>query len=154
MSLSDLQARRRALVVVSRFNEGVTRKLLAGARETLERGGYSDDAVEVIWVPGAFELPLALQQALRSDQYDVGVALGAVIRGETPHFDVVVSTASHGIASVSLATGVPIGFGLLTCDTQQQALDRAGGSHGNKGSEAADAALQMHGVLRGVSDGG
>jgi 6,7-dimethyl-8-ribityllumazine synthase len=144
----------RALVVVSRFNEGVTRKLLAGATQALAAGGYPTEALDVVWVPGAFEIPLALQQGLVTGRYTVAVALGAVVRGETPHFDVVVSTASDGIAKVGMDTGVPVGFGLLTCDTQAQALDRAGGSHGNKGAEAADAALEMQTVLEALARGG
>ncbi|MDH3290104.1 MAG: 6,7-dimethyl-8-ribityllumazine synthase [Gemmatimonadota bacterium] len=131
-----------ALVVVSRFNEGVTRRLLDGARAALREEGFADGRVDVVWVPGAFELPVALHRGIETGRYAIGVALGAVIRGETPHFDYVSDTASHGIMAVSTRFGVPVGFGLLTCDTLGQALARAGGEAGNKGEEAAHAAVE------------
>lgn len=130
----------RVLVVASRFNEAVTRKLLDGARRALAEEGYNSP--DVVWVPGAFELPLAIHRGLETGNYRVAVALGAVIRGETPHFDYVAGAASHGLMEVALQYGVPVGFGLLTCDTMEQALARAGGSAGNKGEEAARAALE------------
>jgi 6,7-dimethyl-8-ribityllumazine synthase len=142
---------RRALVVVSRFNEGVTRRLCDGAVRVLELAGYDDARVDVVWVPGAFELPLAVKRGLAHGGYDIAVALGAVIRGETPHFDYVSSVASHGLMDVALHSGVPVGFGLLTCDTRAQAMARAGGEAGNKGEEAAQAALDTAEAL-GILD--
>jgi len=129
----------RVLVVASRFNEGVTRKLLEGARGVLAEEGFENH--DVVWVPGAFELPLAVHRGLETGNYRAAVALGAVIRGETPHFDYVAGAASHGLMDVALQYGVPVGFGLLTCDTMEQALARAGGAAGNKGEEAARAAV-------------
>lgn len=133
---------RRALVVVSRFNEGVTLRLLDGARAALSEAGYADDRVDVVWVPGAFELPVAVRRGLDTGRYVVAVALGAVIRGETPHFDFVARAATQGLTDAATHCGIPVGFGLLTCDTLAQALARAGGDAGNKGSEAARAALE------------
>jgi len=137
----------RAVVVVSRFNEAVTRKLLAGAVGALERHGWPAERVDVIWVPGAFELPLAVDQALATRRYRLCVALGAVIRGETPHFEYVAAAAVQGLREAAVRFGVPVGFGVLTCDTEEQALARAGGSEGNKGVEAAESALEMVRVL-------
>lgn len=138
---------RRAVVVVSRFNEGVTRRLLDGALQTLSDGGFTSERVDVVWVPGAFELPVAMVRALRTGRYRVAVALGAVIRGETPHFDFISSEATRGLGTAAMETGVPVGFGLLTCDTQEQALARAGGAAGNKGADAASAALETSNTL-------
>jgi 6,7-dimethyl-8-ribityllumazine synthase len=137
----------RALVVVSRFNEGVTRKLLQGARDALAGGGYPETALDVVWVPGAFELPLAVTRGLGTGRYALAVALGAVIRGETPHFDFVAGAATHALAEAAVRFGVPVGYGLLTCDTLEQALARAGGDAGNKGAEAAAAALETAAAL-------
>lgn len=137
----------RAVVVVSRYNEAVTAKLLDGARSALARGGWPADRVDVIWVPGAFELPLALDKALATGRYRLAVALGAVIRGETAHFEYVASAAANGVREVSLRCGLPVGFGVLTCDTEEQALARAGGEAGHKGVEAAESALEMVRVL-------
>ena len=143
----------RALVIVSRFNEGVTRKLLDGARTALTAEGFPSDSIDVVWVPGAFELPLAVRSGLMTHRYRLAVALGAVVRGETPHFDHVAGAASHGLMNVAATTGIPVGFGLLTCDTLAQALDRAGGAAGNKGEEAARAAVDMLRALDALSDG-
>ena len=132
----------RALVVVSRFNEGVTRKLLDGAAGALAEAGFSTDHIDVIWVPGAFELPVAVRRGLDTGRYTLAVALGAVIRGETPHFDFVAGAATNGLTDIASQSGIPIGFGLLTCDTLAQALARAGGDAGNKGAEAAQAAVE------------
>ena len=131
----------RALVVVSRFNERVTQLLLDGAREELVQAGYQR-RVDVLWVPGAFELPVAIARALVTERYDVAVALGCVIRGETPHFEYVAGEATRGLGEVARRTGVPVGFGLLTCDNEEQAFARAGGKSGNKGQEAARAAVE------------
>jgi 6,7-dimethyl-8-ribityllumazine synthase len=134
---------RRVLVVASRFNEHITQKLADGAVDCcLKHGGALDD-VDVIWVPGAWEIPPALMKALQSDRYDCAVAVGAVIRGETPHFDFVAGEANRGVALLQGEFGVPIGMGILTTDTLAQAEARAGGAHGNKGWDAALAALEM-----------
>lgn len=142
----------RAVVVVSRFNEAVTRRLLEGAAAALARSGWPADRVDVIWVPGAFELPLAVDRALATGRYRLGVALGAVIRGETPHFEYVATAAAQGLREVSVRSGLPVGFGVLTCDTEDQALARAGGEAGHKGIEAAESAVEMVRVLERLSD--
>ena len=136
-------SRRRFAVVGSRFNESVTTKLVAGAVDCLLRHGAAPDDVDVVWVPGAWELPSAVGRLLAADRYDAIVAVGAVIRGETPHFDFVAGEAARGLASLQREFDVPIGFGLLTTDTEAQADARAGGAHGNKGWDAALAALEM-----------
>jgi 6,7-dimethyl-8-ribityllumazine synthase len=134
---------RRFAVVASRFNETVTQKLVDGALDALVRHGAAADDVDVVWVPGAWELPAAARRLLSTERYHALVALGAVIRGDTPHFDFVAGEASRGIADASVAFETPIGFGVLTCDTMAQAEARAGGEHGNKGWDAALAALEM-----------
>ncbi|MEO8946140.1 MAG: 6,7-dimethyl-8-ribityllumazine synthase [Gemmatimonadaceae bacterium] len=138
---------RRVVVVASRFNETVTRVLVDGALEALVAHGVALDDIDVVWVPGAWELPLAARRALSSGRYDALVAVGAVIRGDTPHFDFVAGEAARGLGAVCGETEIPVGFGLLTCDTLDQALARAGGVHGNKGWDAAVAALEMTDVL-------
>jgi 6,7-dimethyl-8-ribityllumazine synthase len=138
---------RRVVVVASRFNETITRPLVDGALEALVAHEVAFDDIDVVWVPGAWELPLAARRARESGRYDALVALGAVIRGDTPHFDFVAGEASRGLALVCIDAGIPIGFGLLTCDTMDQALARAGGVHGNKGWDAALAALETTDVL-------
>jgi 6,7-dimethyl-8-ribityllumazine synthase len=138
----------RVAVVVSRFNENVTERLLTGALTSLDRMGQSETQRTVIRVPGAWELPLAAAHAARSGRVDAVVALGALVRGATPHFDHIASQASAGLAAVARDTGVPVGFGLLTTETLEQALDRAGGKAGNKGAEAAAAAVEMVQLLR------
>ena len=135
--------RRRFAVVASRFNETVTQKLVDGALDALVRHGAAVDDVDVVWVPGAWELPAAVRRLLASERYDALVAVGAVIRGDTPHLDYVAGEASRGLANASTDFEIPIGFGLLTCDTMDQAQARAGGEHGNKGWDAAVAALEM-----------
>jgi 6,7-dimethyl-8-ribityllumazine synthase len=140
----------RVAVVVSRFNEHITGELLDGARRALRAGHVADEEVTVAWVPGAFELPLVAQHLARSGWCDSVVCLGAVIRGDTPHFDYVAGEAARGLQEVALATGVPIVFGVLTTDTLQQALDRIGGSEGHKGEEAANTALEMIELLRRI----
>jgi 6,7-dimethyl-8-ribityllumazine synthase len=134
---------RRVAVVVARFNEHITRKLLDGALDALVRHGVAFDDIDVAWVPGAWELPAVARHMLTSDRYTAVVALGAVIRGETPHFDYVAGEAARGLARGSAEFDAPIGFGVLTCDTMEQAEARAGGAHGNKGWDAAVAALEM-----------
>ncbi|HEX8851435.1 MAG TPA: 6,7-dimethyl-8-ribityllumazine synthase [Gemmatimonadaceae bacterium] len=136
-------AGRRFAVVASRFNETITQKLAEGAVDALTRHGANFDDVDLVWVPGAWELPAAVRRLLASDRYDAIVAVGAVIRGDTPHFDYVAGEASRGLADAGTEFDKPIGFGLLTCDTMEQAEARAGGAHGNKGWDAAMAALEM-----------
>ena len=137
-------------IVVSRFNELVTRALLAGARDGLARHGVEPEGVDVAWVPGSFEIPLTARKLAESGRYQAVICLGAVIRGETPHFDHVANQASSGIARVALDTGVPIIFGVLTADTLEQAMERAGGKMGNKGYDAAVDAIEMANLLRGL----
>ncbi len=134
---------RHVAIVVSRFNESVTRRLVDGAIDALTRHGGVRENFDVVWVPGAWELPGATRVLLATERYDAIVALGAVIRGETPHFDFVAGEASRGLAEAGADFDVPIGFGLLTTDTMEQAEERAGGTHGNKGWDAAVAALEM-----------
>ena len=136
-------AGRRFAVVASRFNESVTQKLVDGAMDALTRHGAAFEDVDLVWVPGAWELPSAARLLLASDRYHALVAVGAVIRGDTPHFDFVAGEASRGLAQASAEFDTPIGFGLLTTDTMAQAVARAGGEHGNKGWDAALAALEM-----------
>lgn len=144
----SLEARgRRFAVAVSRFNEVVTSRLLDGALAAYRRHGIADQDVEVAWTPGAFELPLVAQRLATSERFDAVVCLGAVIRGETAHFEYVSGECARGIQRVALDTGVPCIFGVLTTETLEQALDRAGGKHGNKGWEAATAAMEMAGLL-------
>jgi 6,7-dimethyl-8-ribityllumazine synthase len=146
-----LEARgRRFAVVVSRFNQPVTSRLLDGALAAFGRGGVDDRDLEVVWAPGAFEIPLVAQRLARSEQFDAVVCLGAVIRGETAHFDYVAGECARGVQEVALETGVPCLFGVLTTDTLEQALDRAGGAHGNKGWDAAMAAMEMAGLLESL----
>ena len=137
-------------VALARFNQAVTDRLLAGALEALGKHGVADDAIDIATVPGAFELPLCVQRMASTGRYDAIVCLGAVVRGETPHFDFVAGEAARGLADVARAHDVPIGFGILTTETMAQALARAGGDRGNKGYEAAVTALEMVQVLRAV----
>ena len=136
-------AGRRFAVVASRFNESITQKLAEGAVEALVRHGAIFEDVDVIWVPGAWELPIAVRRVAASERYNAVVAVGAVIRGDTPHFDIVAGEAARGLANASSDFDIPVGLGLLTCDTMAQAEARAGGEHGNKGWDAALAALEM-----------
>jgi 6,7-dimethyl-8-ribityllumazine synthase len=135
-------------IVVARFNELVTARLVDGARAGFRRHGVGPDRLTVVWVPGAFELPLACLKLATSGRYVGIVALGAVVRGETPHFDHVAGAASSGVAEVTRRTGVPVAFGVLTTETMEQALDRAGGKLGNAGSRAAEVAIEMVNLLR------
>jgi 6,7-dimethyl-8-ribityllumazine synthase len=134
---------RRIVVLASRFNEQIVKKLVDGALEALVEHGVSFDDIDVVWVPGAWELPLAARMLLASERYDGLVAVGAVIRGETAHFDYIAAETSRGLADVSMQSETPVGFGVLTCDTDEQAEARAGGKHGNKGWDAAVATLEM-----------
>jgi 6,7-dimethyl-8-ribityllumazine synthase len=149
--VSDLRARgRRFAVVVSRFNEPVTSRLLEGSLAAFRRHGIAKGDVEVARTPGAFEIPLAAQRLARSERFDAVVCLGAVIRGDTPHFDYVAGECARGVQDVALGTGVPCIFGVLTTDSLDQALERAGGSHGNKGWDAAVAAMEMAALLESL----
>lgn len=139
---------RRYCIIASRFNMPIVERLVEGARATLLKDGAKEASIDLVWVPGAFEIPLAAQQAARTGAYRAIVCVGAVVRGETPHFDFVAAEAARGIAEVSRAEVIPIGFGILTTDTPEQAVARAGGAHGNKGADAAAAALEMMDVLQ------
>jgi 6,7-dimethyl-8-ribityllumazine synthase len=136
----------RFALVAARFNELISSQLLSGALDALRRHGAKD--CTVVWAPGAFEIPVVAQALALSKKYDDVITLGAVIRGATPHFDVVAAEVSKGVAQVSLHTGVPVIFGVLTTDTIEQALERAGTKSGNKGAEAAISAIEMVDVLR------
>ncbi len=138
----------RFALVASRFNLDVVDKLVAGARDGLRRHGVAEDAVDLAWVPGSFEIPLVAHKLAASKKYVAVICLGAVIRGETDHYDYVAGAAAKGIAQVALTTGVPVIFGVLTCDTEEQAHDRAGGKEGNKGFDAATTAIAMVHLLR------
>jgi 6,7-dimethyl-8-ribityllumazine synthase len=138
---------RRFAVVAARFNEIVTSKLVEGATAGLVKHGVAEDHIDVAWVPGAFEIPLVADRLASSGRYDAVICLGAVIRGETAHFELVANEAARGIATVSLRTGVPLIFEVLATDDLAQAEARAGGAHGNKGWAAAEAALEMAGLL-------
>ena len=137
-------------IVISRFNEVITKSLLEGAINTLTRHGVSEEAISVMWVPGAFEIPLVCKKAATSGKFDAIITLGAVIQGDTPHFDQVVGGVTSGVAQVSLDTGVPVIFGVLTTNTVDQAMDRAGIKLGNKGAEAATTAIEMINLLKKI----
>ena len=144
----------RYALLVSRFNDFITSRLMEGALDTLRRHGVDIEArTEVVWAPGAYELPLVANKLARSGRYDAIIALSCVIRGGTPHFDFVANEVSKGLASVSLDTGLPIAFGVLTTNTIDQAVERAGTKMGNKGAEAALAALETVNLMRAI-DGG
>lgn len=135
-------------IIVGRFNEFIGGKLLSGAIDALKRHGANEDDIEITWVPGAFEIPLIAKKMAKSNKYDAVICLGAVIRGSTPHFDYVSSEVSKGIAGVSLDTEIPVIFGVLTTDTIEQAIERAGTKAGNKGYEAAVTAIEMANLLK------
>jgi 6,7-dimethyl-8-ribityllumazine synthase len=140
-------AGRTVAIAVSRFNEDVTQKLVDGALDALVRHGAALADLDVVWVPGAWELPVVVRRLLSMDRYDAVVALGAVIRGDTPHFDYVAGEASRGLQQAAAEFETPVSMGVLTCDTVEQARARAGGDHGNKGWDAALAALEMIDLL-------
>ena len=140
-------------LVVGRFNDFITSKLLDGALDVLRRHGAKEGDCDVYWVPGSFEIPLVAQQVARSGRYDAVVCLGAVIRGDTPHFQYIASEVTKGIAQVSLATGVPVALGVITPDTLEQAIERAGAKAGNKGADAALSAVEMVNLLKQVPTG-
>lgn len=135
-------------IVAARFNEFITSKLLSGALDTLKRHDVEDDDIDVAWVPGAFEIPLAASKMAGSGRYDAVICLGAVIRGSTTHYDYVCNEVSKGIAQVSLASGIPVMFGVVTTENIEQAIERAGTKAGNKGSDCAEGAIEMVNLLR------
>ena len=137
-------------IIIGRFNEFIGGKLLSGAIDGLKRHGVEEENIEIAWVPGAFEMPLIAKKLVATKKYDAVICLGAVIRGSTPHFDYVSSEVSKGIASVSLETGVPVIFGVLTTDTIEQAIERAGTKAGNKSYDAAVTAIEMANLLREI----
>ena len=137
-------------IIVGRFNEFIGGKLLSGALDALNRHGVDEENIEIAWVPGAFEIPLIAKKMAASGKYDGVICLGAVIRGSTPHFDYVSSEVTKGIAHVSLETGIPVIFGVLTTDTIEQAIERAGTKAGNKGFEAAVTAIEMSNLLKQI----
>jgi 6,7-dimethyl-8-ribityllumazine synthase len=130
-------------IVVSRFNEFITNKLLGGAIDTLKRHTANEEDITVVWIPGAFEIPQTTSRLAKSGKYDAVICLGSLIRGATPHFDYIASEATKGIAQIALETNVPVVFGVITADTLEQAIERAGSKAGNKGSEAAISAIEM-----------
>ena len=144
----------RVAVAASRFNELVTDRLVAGARDSLLRHGVDEGSITLVWAPGAFELPLVAQRLAASGEIDAVVCVGAVIRGSTDHYEHVASQCAAGLTRVTLHTGVPVVFGVLTTETTEQALERAGGKLGNKGFEAATTAIEMADLLRQLPKGG
>ena len=137
-------------IVVARFNEFINSKLLAGALDALKRHGADEDAVDVAWVPGAFEIPMIAQKMAESKKYDAIICLGTVIRGSTSHYDYVCAEVSKGVAHVGLVSGVPTMFGVLTTDTIEQAIERSGTKAGNKGFDAAMAAMEMANLIKAI----
>jgi len=137
-------------LVVSRFNEFLTKKLLEGAQDALLRHGVSQDDIEIAWVPGSFEIPLIAKKLAQTKRYDAVICLGAVIRGGTPHFEYIAAEVSKGIAKVSLDTGLPVIYGVITPDTLEQAIERAGTKRGNKGFEAAMSAIEMANLVKSI----
>lgn len=135
-------------IVVGRFNEFITSKLLSGAQDALKRHGVGEDDVDVAWVPGAFEIPLIAQKMAKSEKYDAVITLGTVIRGSTPHFDYVCNEVAKGVSATSLNTGIPVIFGVVTTDSIEQAIERAGTKAGNKGWDAAVSAIEMANLTR------
>jgi 6,7-dimethyl-8-ribityllumazine synthase len=140
----------RFVIIVSRFNSFITDRLLAGAMDALTRTGGAADQIEIIKVPGSWEIPLVAGEVARSHRYDAVICLSALIRGDTPHFDYIAAEAAKGIAHASLETGVPVSFGVLTTNTLEQAIDRAGAKGGNKGFDAAMSAIEMATLLRAM----
>ncbi len=138
-------------LVLSRFNEFFTKKLLEGAQDALLRHGVSEEDIEIAWVPGSFEIPLVAKKLAETKRYDAVICLGAVIRGGTPHFEYIAAEVTKGIAKVGLETGLPVIYGVITADTLEQAIERAGTKAGNKGFEAAVTAIEMANLVKGIS---
>ena len=148
---SDLMAKgKKFAITISRFNEFISTKLLEGCLDTLTRHGAQDSAQDVIWVPGAFEIPLVALKLAKSKKYDAVICLGTIIRGATPHFEFVASEAAKGVAKVALDTGVPCIFGVITADNLEQAIERAGTKDGNKGRDAALSAIEMANIYEKI----
>lgn len=145
----DAKGKKFALIV-SRFNELVTQSLLEGAEGRLIRHGAKKDDIDTFWAPGSFEIPLIAQKVTKTKKYDAIICLGAIIKGETPHFDYIASESTKGIAHVSLSSGIPIEFGIITAETAEQAMERAGIKRGNKGAQAAEAAVEMINILEQI----
>ena len=143
----------RFAIVVSRFNSFITERLLGGAMDALTRAGGSADLIDVIKVPGSWEVPMIAGEVARQHRYDAVICLSAVIRGDTPHFDYIASEASKGLAQTAMEFGIPVAFGVLTCETLEQALDRAGAKSGNKGFDAAMGAVEMGNLMRQLRGG-
>ncbi|RJQ40512.1 MAG: 6,7-dimethyl-8-ribityllumazine synthase [Dehalococcoidia bacterium] len=138
-------------LVVSRFNEFITEKLLNGAQDALRRHGASDDDVTIAWVPGAFEMPIIAKKLVETKRFDAVICLGAVIRGDTPHFDYIAAEVTKGIAKVGLDSGKPVIYGVITADTLEQAIERAGSKAGNRGFDAAVKAIEMANLLKSIA---
>ncbi len=138
-------------VVVSRFNEFITRKLLDGAQDALLRHGVIEEDIDIAWVPGSFEIPLAAKQLAQTKRYDAVICLGTVVRGATPHFEYIAAEVTKGIAKVGLDAGLPISYGIITADTLEQAIERAGTKAGNRGFDAAVNAIEMANLLNNIS---
>jgi 6,7-dimethyl-8-ribityllumazine synthase len=137
-------------LVVSRFNDFITRKLVEGAQDALLRHGVSQDDIDVAWVPGSFELPLIAQKLVQTKRYDAIICLGAVIRGGTPHFEYIAAEVTKGIAQVGLGSGLPVIYGIVTADTLEQAIERAGTKEGNQGFKAATSAIEMANLIKSI----
>jgi 6,7-dimethyl-8-ribityllumazine synthase len=148
--LTQVDPEERFGIVVARWNEGITKKLLDGAVAMLLQHGIIDESIDIAWVPGSFEIPLVAQQMAASEEYSAIICLGAVIKGETTHDEHINRAVSLAISQIALTTNVPVLFGVLTCETMEQAIHRAGGNVGNKGAECAEAALQMVGLLKNL----
>jgi 6,7-dimethyl-8-ribityllumazine synthase len=143
----------RFVIIVGRFNSFITDRLLAGAMDALTRSGASAEMIEIVKVPGSWEIPLVAGEVARTHRYDAVICLSALIRGDTPHFDYIAAEAAKGIAHASMETGVPVAFGVLTTNTLEQAIDRAGAKGGNKGFDAAMSAIEMANLLRTLRQG-
>ena len=137
-------------IIVSRFNEFICSKLLSGALDELKRHGLNEENIDVVWCPGAFEIPLVAKKCAKSGKYNSIITLGAVIKGSTSHYDYVCAEVSRGVASVSLETGIPVIFGVLTTENLEQAIERAGTKSGNKGADAAKSAIEMASLLKNI----
>jgi 6,7-dimethyl-8-ribityllumazine synthase len=144
--------RGRFALVAARFNDFIVEKLVGGAIDGLKRHGVAETDVDIVWVPGSFEIPLVAKRLAGSGEYAAVISLGAIIRGDTDHYDHVAGAAARGVAYASEATGIPVIFGILTCDTLEQAINRAGGKAGNKGFEAAQSAIEMVNLLAQLSE--
>ena len=140
----------RFCIIVARFNEFITSKLLSGATDELKRHGVDEKNIDIVWVPGAFEIPLIAKKCAETKKYNAIITLGAVIRGATPHFDYVSNEAAKGVAQVSLSQDIPVIFGILTTDNIEQAIERAGTKAGNKGSEAAKTAIELVSLIKKI----